>query len=217
MQTGPWEQISGSPAYASCIAVDQSDLSVIAVGERDGDTSDAHLDERGLWESTDAGNSWVHIYDPLADTTVQRIYAVAYGRRSHTLFVGTEIGVGRRPAPTSGQEPSVSFPLTAIDSGPVTALAVGESRVWALAAATNSLLTSSDDGLTWVKIPIPTTISLPTYGNVKVQLDSTVNAGNDKVSVAGFDSMAFVLFRPSVPPTDKRALCSGIRWQFASN
>ena len=93
--SGPWQQLPASPRYAFAIAVDPADPIHIVVGEREGDATDPSLNEGGLWESRDVGNSWTLTYDPFPASQSHRIRAIAFGRFNHSLFIGTDSGVGR--------------------------------------------------------------------------------------------------------------------------
>src|SRR5262249_19509170 len=95
---GQWMQSQGSPQYAHTIAIDRAYPQLIARGARAGDATDPHLDQCGLWESRNAGDSWTYTYDAYPDTRTQQIYDVAYALSSHTLFLATSIGIGRRPS-----------------------------------------------------------------------------------------------------------------------
>ena len=87
----------------------------------------------------------------------------------------------------------MDFPQSALGAA-VTAFAVSETKIWA--RTMNSLLVSSDDGQTWSTIQIKPTIPLPGLGTVTVQLPTTGGNGNDVVSLAAFDSSAYVVFAP---------------------
>lgn len=188
---GPWTQLQGSPARAHCIAMDPVNFNNLAVGERDSDSVDPHLDQCGLWESNDAGNTWYYSFDPVIATGVQRIYAVIF-TRDQTLLIGTQIGIGRKTFFNRLNTNTFEFPGTGL-AGPITAFAVSETKVWARTA--NNLLVSTDDGATWATIAIPATINLPGFGIVNVNLTTNFNQ-NDVQSLAAFDAFAYVLFAP---------------------
>jgi len=54
---GPWRQLENSPARAYCISANPPDFQNMAVGERDGDSVDAHLDQCGVRPNVDR-NKW---------------------------------------------------------------------------------------------------------------------------------------------------------------
>src|SRR5881409_1799169 len=97
VSNGPWVQLPNSPSRAYSIAVDPNDATHLAVGERDGDAVDIHLNGAGLWESRDAGNTWSYTFDPLSLTgcSSQAIPSLAFSRNS-TLFIAGPCGIGRR-------------------------------------------------------------------------------------------------------------------------
>ena len=150
-----WAQLAQSARYAYCIAVDPNTASHVAVGERDGDAVNIHQNRSGVWESSDAGNNWTYSFDPLSLTgcSSQAIPAVAFSRQS-TLFAASACGIGRKPANAS----TFDFSITPTGVGWVTALSISESKVWA--RTPDTLLISSDDGVTWTTRPIPTSLSV---------------------------------------------------------
>jgi hypothetical protein len=88
---GRWRPSRGSPIWGNRIATDPSNPARIAVGGRAGDALDPHLDTAGLWESPDAGDTWVYTYDPFPDTGAQQIYDLAFAP-TETLFLATAAG-----------------------------------------------------------------------------------------------------------------------------
>ena len=202
--SGPWQQLPASPRYAFAIAVDPADPIHIVVGEREGDATDPSLNEGGLWESRDVGNSWTLTYDPFPASQSHRIRAIAFGRFNHSLFIGTDSGVGRLAganSPLSNRD--FQFPSTA--RGMITAFAVAESRIWARTPST--LLFSDDDGVTWTSVAIPTNAAqlvgnLPApFQNTTFTLNSNANTGgNDFTSIAAFDRSAYLFFRQASVP-----------------
>jgi hypothetical protein len=188
---GPWHPSPGSPPWGNRIAVDPGDAGAISVGGRAGDALDPRLDVAGLWESSDAGAAWAYSYDPFPDTGGQQIYDLAYAR-TRTLFLATAAGVGRRPV-SSGTTPAlVEYPPSA-QGGPVRAVAVTETKVWA--RTTTDLLFSSDDGQNWTRKALPTAVDLPGFPGSVPLYDNTAGFGNgnDRASFAAFDDAAYLI------------------------
>lgn len=190
---GRWRSCPGSPRVANRIAVDPTYVATVAVAGRAGDAIDPHLDTAGLWESTDVGNTWSYTYDPFPDTGAQQIYDIAY-TPAHTLLLATAAGVGRRPPPGGAEPAAVVYPDSAL-GGPVRALAVSESKVWA--RTDSSLLFSVDDGQTWTKKALPTSLNLPGFPGVVPLYDNTAEKGNgnDRSSLAAFDDVAYLIMQ----------------------
>jgi hypothetical protein len=182
-----WAQLAQSPQYAYCIAVDPNNASHLAVGERDGDAINLQQNHSGVWESYDAGNSWTYSFDPLSLTgcTSQAIPAVAFSSQS-TLFAASVCGIGRKPANAS----TFDFSITPAGVSWVTALSISESKVWA--RTPDSLLVSSDDGVTWTTKPVPTSLSV---GGTTYNI--TFSSRGGLFSLAAVDVAAYMFFKPS--------------------
>jgi hypothetical protein len=183
-----WQQSSGSPRWANRIALDPNDKRIIAVGGRAGESVDGHLETAGLWMSIDAGATWNYVYDPFPDTGGQQIYDLAF-TQAHALLLATEVGVARRGF---GLLLTFEYPVTA-RGGPVRALAVSETRVWA--RTDFSLLFSDDDGGTWVTKPLPPVVDLPGFPGSIPLYDNTAGHGNgnDRATFAAFDDVAYLI------------------------
>ncbi len=195
---GRWTQLSHSPGNGCCLAIDPNNSSHLVVGERDGDALPLSLNQSGVWESFDGGNSWTYILNPLSlpHYTSQAVPAIAFSPTS-TLFAATTRGIGRKAAGTSSFDFSHS-PAVAM----FTAFATGGSTVWARTSST--LFASPNDGLTWTSRPIPATITIPQTvvgstivpaGTYTIVTDTMVAGGNDFLSLATFDSLAFLPVR----------------------
>ena len=137
------------------IAIDGRNRAHVAVGERPDDNNDARLGRSGIWESSDSGNIWTYTYDPTPDADSQGIPAVLFSPTSSALLVATRVGIARRERSATANPFEGSFVygtpsancagLTQL--GPITALAAGESRLWA--RSTTHVLWSDDDGKQW--------------------------------------------------------------------
>jgi hypothetical protein len=88
----------------------------------------------------------------------------------------------------------VEYPQSA-QGGPVRALAVSETKVWA--RTDSALLFSSDDGQTWKKKPLPTIVDLPGFPGSVPLYDNTAGFGNgnDRASFAAFDDAAYLVMQ----------------------
>ncbi len=202
---GPWQHLPTSPPRAFSIAIDPVNTSHLIVGERDDDTSDPRLGRSGLWESFDFGNSWQYVYDPAAATGSQALPAVMFSPTTSATLFATSIGVGRMDRRTGAAIPDVTFgrrdpndPQCGGAGGPValgrvTALAVGETRVWARTAS--ELFFSDDDGRTWHCRMLPPLVDVPGFTNVRPDYNTASAGANDNASLAAFDDMAFVIFQ----------------------
>ena len=213
---GPWQQLSTSPPRSYAIAIDPNDATHLAVGERPDDNSDPQLGRSGLWESTDSGTSWKHVYDPTPDADSQQINAVAF-TSSSTLVVATTRGVARlekgAPRSLNGEGFAYGSATGACTGGPdlgaITALAVSATRVWA--RSRTKIFFSENDGKTWSCAALPTTLDLPGFPHLTVTFnDDSLPGANDNASLAAFDDRAFLVFtaltQTTVPRTDPRAL-----------
>lgn len=183
---GPWIQLPFSPPKAYSIAVDPNNPAHLAVGERNGDARTITLNESGVWESWDTGNTWAYIFNPLTEAACssaqsQAIPAVAFSRRS-TLFIATACGIGRKEV----MEATFTFVPTAKGLGLVKALAASESKLWALTSSP-SLFVSSDDGGHW-----DPTASIPLTATLQFNGPAGWGRGDD-YSLAAFDSQAFLI------------------------
>jgi hypothetical protein len=184
---GPWVQLANAPARAYSIAVDPNNASHLAVGERDGDAADSRVNTSGVWESRDAGATWTYVFNPLSlpGATDQVIPAIAFGPTS-TLFIGTPYGIGRKPAGAT----TFDFSATPPGVGPVTAVAVSQSKTWA--RTQTKLLVSTNDGVSWTTIAIPTDLN---------GFHITFNSRGDLFSLGAFDAQAVMPFKPSPDTT----------------
>lgn len=213
---GAWTPLTGSPPRAHSIAIDPRNRTHVAVGERADDAADARLGRSGLWESTDNGNTWTYTYDPTPDAPDQAIPAVLFSPTTSALLIATSAGVLRRERSTTANRWEGEFILGKPAAGcnaaalrPVTALAAGESRIW---ARTHShVLWSDDDGRTWSCEAFPPTLDIPGFPGLAVQFDHESDVGaRDSSSVGGFDDRAYlvveVLTPTMVPLSDSRAL-----------
>lgn len=187
VNNGPWAQLPNSPPRAYDLAIDPNDHSHLAVGERAGDSTDSRVDDSGVWESHDSGGTWSHTLNPLSlpGCTTQAIPALAFAPTS-TLFVGTDCGIGRKPAGAT----SFDFSHSPAGIGLVSAITASQTKIWA--RTQDKLLVSSDDGLTWTLIPIPTLLD---------GFHITFESRGDLFSLAAFDSIAVLPFKPDPDTT----------------
>jgi hypothetical protein len=176
VSNGWWFQLPNSPARAYCLAVDPNNPNHVVVGQRLDDVTT--VQDPGIWESNDAGYTWSSV---ALSCFSQAIPAVAFSNTS-TLFVATSCGVARRGTGDS----TLTFDATTPGLGQITALAVSESKVWARTA--NALAVSTDDGVNWTAIPIQPPVS---------DFTITFQAQGDMFSLAAFDSLALMVFKPS--------------------
>ncbi len=211
---GPWRESTetaptrhDAPLRAHCIAVDPGNTSHVVVGERSAEAVNPDLDHSGLWDSRDGGTTWRYALDPDLEAGAQRIHAVAFTRGLNTLLVGTANGVARQPVGGGINGLPFDWPATAKGHGEVTALAMSETKAWALGMdrtvnpSKATLLISSDDGRTWTAVPVPSTIDLPGFPTSPVIVDNTAGKGNgnDFTSVGAFDDVAYLVFGPYPP------------------
>jgi hypothetical protein len=190
-----WRQLRDSPRYAMSIAVDPADSSHVVVGERNGDAQPIALNDAGVWESRDAGESWRYVLNPLSapgGCASQAIPSVAFTARS-TVIVATACGIARRPVGSTGpiraQRLGFFFPAMPPGFQLITALAAAPNRIWAR-RADGGLMSSTDDGVTWnAMVAPPANVRFPQRG--------------EPFSLGGFDGAAFM---PSDVPgqTDDR-------------
>src|ERR1051325_2542232 len=92
---GAWQQLPNSPARAFCIAQNPNDSSHLIVGERRSEA--VQKQSVGVWESRDAGSSWLYVLDPstVRGSTSQASAAAIFSSKS-TAFAGTGGGIGRK-------------------------------------------------------------------------------------------------------------------------
>jgi hypothetical protein len=183
VNNGPWTQLTNAPEQAYSIAVDPNNHAHLAVGTRNGDAADPRVNTGGVYESFDAGATWSYTFDPLSrpGTTDQVIPALAFGPTS-TLFIATANGIGRKASGTS----TFDFSHSPVGVGLVTGISVSQTKVWA--RTPTQLLVSSNDGVTWTVIPIPTSLN---------GFNISFNARGDVFSLGAIDSTAVLVFKPN--------------------
>ncbi len=165
-----WRQLSKSPRYAHCIAVDPQDHSHIVVGERKGD---AIADNNcGLWESFNGGNTFQRknflLKSPCSYNIVN---AVAITNKS-TILSSTPNGICRKEK----NESSFFFPA---DVANKSFTAVATFKDWIVARTKNEIFISIDDGKNWKNYPIQLT-----FASQNFTLDYEGDrAGNYSVSI----------------------------------
>lgn len=210
---GPWQQLPQSPPRAFSLAVDPGNASHLLAGEREDDVKDSSLGRSGLWESTDNGNTWSKIYDPLSDTNSQAIPSIAIAQGTSTTVFATNNGVGRLPRKTGADYPVISYARqnpndwkcrSRPDFGPISAVTVSTHRIWA--RSTSELFFSDDDGQTFSCRTLPQPVAVPGGIDVQANYDYSSNGGNDKLSLAAFDDRAYIIFNTVVSSSDPRAI-----------
>lgn len=213
---GAWTYLRESPPRAFSIAVEPRNTQHIAVGERDDDAAVNRLGRSGLWESTDAGNTWTYTFDPTSlpvfagAPTHQAIPAVAFAHATSTLLVATDHGIARRVQSQTANPFSNAFtfgrPTAACglpDVGPVTALVTSARRAWA--QSRTHVFWSDDDGVTWDCREMPTRVSVGPDADLIADYNTTSTGGNDNAALGAFDDRAYLVFKVWVPNTDPRA------------
>jgi hypothetical protein len=179
-------QLSGSPRYGAVIAVHPKDVNHVIVGERNGDASQRVLNRTGVWESTDAGDSWSFAWNPrrlsgcaaVNDTAVSTILF----SREDSIFIATPCGVARRKSNESEFSP-VSLPQMAFTALTASDKFNGTKRVWA--RTSTSFFVSETDGDTWTQLPSPP----PVIDDLPISL---TNDGADQYSLAVVDTIAII-------------------------
>lgn len=154
---GAWQQLPESPRYAFTIAIDPKDSSHVAVGERNGDRTFLSHNTAGAWESQDSGATWAYVVDPINDfgCASQAVPAIMFSSTSK-LFAATACGLVDVAAAQFVTLPATGGgPLYNVGDRSITALSASASKIWARTADT--LLVSTDDGVSWISAPIPTT------------------------------------------------------------
>lgn len=140
-----WKQLSKSPRYAHCIAIDPLNSNHIVVGER---KSDAITDNNcGLWESFDGGNTFqrksVVEVTPCNNNIVN---AVVITNKS-TILTSTPVGIGRKAV----GETSFAFPASTVNKS-FTSIATFKDLI--VARTRTAIFISSDDGVSWEEFAI---------------------------------------------------------------
>lgn len=168
-------QLSTSPRYGAVIAVDPKNQSHVILGERSGEASPSNLDRTGVWESTDAGDSWSFAFTPLMiGCGSSAVSAVAFDASSNA-YVATGCGITRRAA-TGGPFQT----LAGTNSQAFLALAIVDTpeRHWLWARTQSTLLLQRSPGGAWENTALPPTAQ---------------NLGRDETCLAAFDTFAFVI------------------------
>ncbi len=146
-----WRQLSQSPRYAHCIAVDPQFPEHIAVGEREGDAENIADNNCGLWESYDGGKTFDQkkYFNPLThpcrmDNLTQVVNGVVITNKSTTIIT-TPCGIGRKEyfATTF----TYAHFTTSQDDQAFTAIATFKDLI--VARTVNSIFISNDDGKNW--------------------------------------------------------------------
>jgi|GEM_PF-6514160 len=213
----PWTHLTNSPPRAFSIAIAPG-TTHLAVGEREDDNPNPSLGRSGLWESIDSGDTWYYTYDPSPLATNQRVPSVAFSNTTATLFIATGIGVARRPKSPIATKP-FSEPITygyrnandpncgasnsTTQLGAITAIVTSETRVWARTAS--EIFYSDDDGKTFSCWTFPLVVNLPGDPNMQADFNNVSKGTTDNQSLAAFDDQAYVIFKPSVLPSDARS------------
>ena len=179
-----WRPLAG-PRYAMSIAVDPADSKHLAVGEHNGDAAQVRLDEAGIWESSDGGQTFHYLFDPMsladprrstrAPCPSQAVPSIVFTRKS-TVVAATACGIVRRPKGAAGYAPATLPPGMTL----ITAVVASETKVWARNTA-GALLVSVDDGATFAlatQKPMPDGVS---FSNDKG--DYTSLAASDQIAV----------------------------------
>jgi hypothetical protein len=188
-----WTQLSSSPRYANCIAVDPGFPSHVVVGERDGDANLFFDNQCGVWESFDGGNTFPQqfYFDPSNNCRI--------GPRSHavngivitgksTTLVATHCGIGRKPYFGQFQQ---------VQRGFMTAIAVFQD--WIVARTEDAIFLSNDDGVTWNEAAIQTS-----FPGQSFLLNHAAVEGPFSVAILKSGSNVFV-YLPAKPSDDNQS------------
>jgi len=150
---GPWHQLAKSPPCSHSIAVDPRNPRHVAVGERNGFSIDIRLNHCGLWESFDAGESWVYLFDPLVvpGCDSEAVPSVSFDDGSN-LYAATSVGIAIKRR----GDARPSFWNSPKSAGPVTSISSCGGSTW---ARTRTVLFRTDDGgRHWLTFGIPTSV-----------------------------------------------------------
>src|SRR5665213_2807802 len=121
---GPWVQLAHSPSMATKVLADPFNPQHLFVGERNSDAEPTRLVRAGLWESSDAGDTWKLILEPARHAAcqadnLQAVPAILMNVSTNTVFAGTGCGIARRKAGAT----DFDYTESPQDIGPVTAFA----------------------------------------------------------------------------------------------
>ena len=145
-----WKQ-AAEPRYTHCVAVDPAQPSHVVAGDKEGDAQEPRLNEAGLYESFDGGNSFTYAWNPMempgnglyGHCASQVVQAVAFSAKS-SIIVATPCGIARRQ---KGTADFIASTLPA-NTGNLTNLVASESKIWAR-TEDGLLLVSTDDGISF--------------------------------------------------------------------
>ncbi|HMB69156.1 MAG TPA: T9SS type A sorting domain-containing protein [bacterium] len=167
-RTAPFERSGGSEWFntgptdfsgrATALAFDPTDPDVVYTGTAGG----------GLWKSTDGGDTWDPLTDDQASLSVGALQVLPWapnvvllgtGEGQGVQFAGWTMdvwGVGMLRSTDGGQSwgtTSLAYPISGFHG--FNAIAVNESTQTILAAATDGLWRSTDDGASWAQVVSP--------------------------------------------------------------
>jgi hypothetical protein len=208
----PWVSLKNSSRYAHSIAVDPNDVSHVFVGDRDGDAGSPQLNQAGLWESTDLGETWGYALNPLALQSpnsstlppcqfqgVPAIWALEDGG----ALAATQCVIVRRHGRSGVFEPLVGF----WGLGAYTAVATTNSgnHQWIWARTATQVCWSSDDGQSVSCVPIPT--QAPDAKGVQRAIEAKYARGED-FGFAAYGSRVALVERADIPGTPSPRVAS---------
>jgi|GEM_PF-2538954 len=232
-----WHQLSQSSPLTTSLAVDPTNPRHLVSGDRnnagtDSDPANYDLSLSGLWESTDAGDTWQLVYSPLtrvADASApaycvniqsQSIAAVVVTPVG-TVLAGTPCGIARRatgastydfPPIPAGLAAITAFAVARISSVPAASGAARGSRpttsnlIWALArnvpGTVLTLLWSDTDGSTWNAVALQS----PVNGYGVPQATGEEMARGDDFSLAAFGDSVAMVFKPTPDQENKTGI-----------
>jgi hypothetical protein len=135
-----WVQLSQSPRYAHCIAIDPNDRNHIAVGDRKGDEI---TDKRcGLSESFDRGKTFKRLSGLERAGCKNRIVNAVVVTNKSTILTSTPNGIGRK----AKTETSFTFDPSLESQSFTSIAAFGD---WIVARTSSAIFISNTDGQTW--------------------------------------------------------------------
>ncbi len=225
---GNWVQLTQAPPRAASIAVDPSDNRHLIVGERGDDNFVPNItslvaSRSGAWESTDAGDTWMKIYDPGLDpnypsTGLGSVRDVVFAPYGKLIMIATARGIGVREATGAAIGTQVTVFPTA---GDVRELAVSANTVWGWTTDHQLLMLNMPVAnwknplapLSWTSFAMPptVTVSMADPGDSRTVADVLTNCGvvgcenidplhpkHPPGGLAGFDDHAVLVFTPFV-------------------